>query len=92
MIAQHVSLNRALRVAKENGGFLSASTLEIIAHHDRLRPVLVRCGNGRFTCAAQDAKHFMDIIARDAAAHGPVDPISDHVRDVSLPTTDPIWQ
>lgn len=92
MIAQHVSLKRALRVAKENGGFLSPTDLEIIAHHDRLRQVLVRCGNGRFTCAAQDAKHFMDIIARDAAAHGLTDPDTDHVRDVSLPTTDPIWK
>lgn len=83
MILQHVSLNRVLRIVKENDGFLSAADLEIIAHHDKLRQVLVRCNNGRFTCAAQDAKHFMDIITRDG---------EDWVRDVSLPTTDPIWR
>jgi len=92
MIAEHVSLNRVLRVVKANGGFLSPTDLEIIAHHDRLRQVLVRCGNGRFLCAAQDAKHFMAIIKRDADAHGQTDPDTDYVRDVSLPTTDPIWK
>ena len=91
-IAEHVSLNRVLSKVKANGGFLTATDLEIIAHHDRLRMVLVRCGNGRFLTPAQDAKHFMDIIKRDAESHGPTDVGSDYVRDVSLPTSDPIWK
>ena len=79
----NVSLSRVLQVVKSNGGFLSETAIDIIAHHDRLRQVLVRCGNGRFTCAVQDVKHFMAIIERDG---------QDYVRDVSLPTTDPIWR
>ena len=83
MIAQHVSLSRVLSLAKKEGGFLSLTDVEIIAHHDRLRLILVRCGNGRFLTPAQDVKHFTDIIARDG---------QDYVRDLSLPTTDPIWK
>ena len=49
---------------------------------DRLRPVLVRCGRGRFTCAAQDAEHFIAIIERDG---------SDYIRDVSLLSSDPVF-
>ena len=82
MITQ-VSLSRVLSVVKSNGGFLSPTDIDIIAHHDRLRQVLVRCGCGRFTCPIQDVKHFMAIIERDG---------QDYVRDVSLPTTDPIWR
>jgi hypothetical protein len=78
-----VSLSRVLRVIKDNGGFMSSSDIEIVAHHDRLRQLLVRCGNCRFLCAAQDTKWIMDIIQRDG---------QDYVRDVSLPTTDPIWR
>ncbi len=29
---------------------------------DRLTPVLIKCGNGRFTCPAQDVIHWIDII------------------------------
>lgn len=83
VLAEHVSLSRVLKVAKEQGGFLKDTDVAIIAHHDRLRLILVRCGNGRFLCPAQDVAHFIAIIERDG---------TDYVRDVSLPTTDPIWK
>ena len=82
-VANHVSLSRVLQNVKAQGGFMNNTDLEIIVHHDRMRQVLVRCGCGRFVCAAQDAKHFMDIIDKEG---------TDYVRDVSLPTTDPIWR
>lgn len=56
-------------------GFLSPEQIIELAKLDRLFPVLVRCGGGRFTCGAQDYSHF----SRCVAAGG------DYVRDVSLP-------
>jgi hypothetical protein len=78
-----VSLNRVLSVAKERGGFLDNLGIETIAREDRLRLLLVRCGNGRFLAPAQDVKHFIAIIERDN---------QDYIRDVALPTNDPIWK
>jgi hypothetical protein len=51
----------------------------------RLRPVLVRCGGGRFTCPLQDVKHFIQIIKE----HDQIKEYAknaDYVRDVSIPT------
>lgn len=48
---------------------------ELLIQEDRLQPVLVRCGGGRFSCPAQDLKHFIDIINKEG---------SDYVRDVSV--------
>jgi hypothetical protein len=70
-------------VTTEQMGFLRDSDLAIIAREDRLRQVLIRCGNGRFTCAAQDVAHFIGIIKRDGA---------DYVRDVSLLASDPAFR
>lgn len=36
--------------------------LEEIIKLDRLQQILVKCGNGRFTCPAQDVNHFIMII------------------------------
>ena len=59
-----------------DGGFLTAKSLELeLCGLDRLFPLLVRCGCGRFTCAVQDLPHF----TRCVNAGG------DYVRDVSLP-------
>lgn len=60
---------------KARRGFLSKEDLAIVAKHDRLAQVLVRCGGCRFTCPAQDAQHLMDIIEKDAR---------DYVREVTL--------
>ena len=55
--------------------WLDEKSLEGLVEKDRLAPVLIRCGGGRFTCPAQDAKHFINIITE----HG-----GDYVRDVSI--------
>lgn len=55
--------------------WLDENSLSNLVKEDRLAPVLVRCGRGRFTCPAQDAKHFIRIITE----HG-----RDYVRDVSM--------
>lgn len=56
-------------------GFIAANQLPDLIALDRLHPVLVRCGGGRFTCGAQDADHFMRCITAGG----------DYVRDVSVP-------
>ena len=57
-------------------GFItSAEDLEKLIAEDRLQPVMVRCGSGRFVCPAQDVKHFTAIINKDG---------SDYVRDWSV--------
>jgi hypothetical protein len=64
------------RIKNIDYGFLTNENLDKLVELNRLNPVLVRCGNGRFTCAAQDVRHFTDIIKREG---------SDYVRDVSIP-------
>jgi hypothetical protein len=76
------------RIVKDHG-FLSVATLQDLAKIDRLRMVLVRCGNGRFLCPAQDVEHFMDIIRRDFDAHNNG---CDYVRDVALQASDPAFR
>jgi hypothetical protein len=60
---------------KDQNGFLTDADVEILAGHNRLCQVLVRCGSCRFVCAAQDVKHLV----------GAVEAVGDYVRDVSLP-------
>lgn len=57
-------------------GFLTADHLAELAQIDRLCPVLVRCGGGRFTCPAQDAQHLIGCVRAGG----------DYVRDVCLPS------
>jgi hypothetical protein len=66
------------RAQRERAGFLSEDDVAKIAADPttRLTPLLVRCGGGRFTCPAQDVKHFIAIIERTDM---------DCVRDVSIP-------
>lgn len=79
----HLDVNLMLRrITEEQHGFLMKADLQALARDDRLRQVLVRCGGGRFTCAAQDAEHLM----------GAVEMAGDYVRDVSLPVSDPMYQ
>lgn len=56
-------------------GFITEKQLPELIALDRLHPVLVRCGGGRFTCGAQDVEHFLKCVAAGG----------DYVRDVSLP-------
>ena len=61
---------------RENkGGFIQEADLPDVVKENRLQPCLVRCGGGRFSCPAQDAKHFIDIIGASG---------KDYVRDVCL--------
>ena len=64
------------------GGFLMNEDIDTIAKLDRLRNVLIRCNGGRITTAAQNARHYADII--DASQ-------VDWVRDVSLLASDPAY-
>jgi hypothetical protein len=66
------------RAQRDRSGFLNEDDVAKIAADPttRLTPLLVRCGSGRFTCPAQDVKHFVAIIERTDM---------DHVRDVSIP-------
>lgn len=70
--AQIISEARAQRF-----GFLSEDQVARIAADPATRTavLLVRCGGGRFTCPAQDVKHFIGIIEANGG---------DYVRDVSL--------
>lgn len=58
-----------------NGGFIRLTELPGIIRERPLHPCLIRCGNGRFSCPAQDVQHFVDIITRDG---------QDYIRDISL--------
>lgn len=61
---------------QQNFGFICKEDLPGIIAEERLHPVLVRCGGGRFTCPAQDVDNFISIIERDG---------QDYVRDVCFP-------
>lgn len=67
------------KIAHEQGGFLLQSDIHQLAELDRLRQLLVRCGNCRFVTAAQDVGWITAIITRDG---------TDYVRDVSLLASD----
>ena len=69
-------------------GFITDQQLPELVNIDRLMLVLVRCGNGRFLCPAQDAKHFIGIIEEHAQLQKDKTGnalAGDHIRDVSLP-------
>jgi hypothetical protein len=59
-------------------GCLTIADVQKLIEIDRLHQVLVRCGNGRFVCAAQDVEHFMKCVEKGG----------DYVRDVSLVVDD----
>jgi hypothetical protein len=59
-----------------NYGFItSPDELQAVINVNRLRPVLVRCGNGRFTCPAQNVQHMVDIVNKSNL---------DYIRDISI--------
>ena len=63
------------RMIVKQGGFINNQQVEEIKQFAPFLQLLIRCGAGRFVCAAQDAIHFSDIIDREE---------SDYVRDISL--------
>jgi hypothetical protein len=69
-----------IKIMKQ-GGFLHQPDLIALIAQERLRPVLVRHQGCRFVAPADCATHIIE--ALEAA--------NDYCRDVSLPTTDRIW-
>ena len=64
---------------EEQGYFITDEDLPKLVQYNRLVLLLVRCGNGRFLCSAQDVGHFIGMIENAQGLH------TDYVRDVSLP-------
>lgn len=56
-------------------GLITQADLPDLIKLDRLCPLLVRIGGGRFTCAAQDLEHLIACVIAGG----------DYVRDVSFP-------
>jgi hypothetical protein len=63
------------QIKKEQHSFVSYEQIDEIVAHDRFFQLLIRTGSGRFLCAAQYAKHYVNIITDS----------TDYVRDVSIP-------
>jgi hypothetical protein len=63
------------QIKKEQHSFVSYEQIDEIVAHDRFFQLLIRTGSGRFLCAAQYAKHYVNIITHS----------TDYVRDVSIP-------
>lgn len=65
------------RVRVERMGFVNEEEVAVLAAdpRTRLQQLVVRCGCGRFVVAAQDAKHFIDIVEASR---------QDYIRDVAL--------
>lgn len=68
-------MNIINKIRNEQHGFMTFEDLDILIEQNRLCPVLVRCGNGRFVAPAQDVKTFVDIICNEG---------STYIRDLSL--------
>ncbi len=61
---------------EEQGQFLTMEQVKEIIKFNRMKLILVRCGNGRFLAPAQDVEWFCNIINKEG---------TDYVRDVSIP-------
>lgn len=64
--------------------FLREDDIAPLVLSHRLMPVLVRCGNGRFTCPVQDLQHFISIIEEHSKLSKDKSN-TDYVRDISIP-------
>lgn len=77
-----MDLNKFLSDLKTRHGFMSREEVRQLADLDRMRQVLVRCGNGRFVTSAQNVLWFVDIVEREG---------TDYIRDIALLADDPIF-
>jgi hypothetical protein len=77
-----MELDTLLANAKAGCGFLSPEEVEELALLDPRRPCLIRCGGQRKLVPAALVTGTIRLIEADG----------DYVRDVSLPTSDPIWR
>ena len=75
----------AITAALDRMGFLTEPEVAALAADPKTRLLwlLVRCNGGRFSCPAQDVKHFIALVER----RDPTDslPLGEWVRDVSIP-------
>lgn len=69
---------------KLQGYFVTDEDLPELVKINRLLLLLIRCGNGRFLCPAQDVSHFVAVI-EEHYNNLPNSRERDYVRDVSLP-------
>lgn len=69
-----VSSELASNIEKQHG-FLTKEDIDELAKHFPFHKVLVRCGNGRFVTAAQNANWFISIVNGSK---------KDYVRDAAL--------
>jgi hypothetical protein len=60
---------------KQHGFICSDDDLDLVVRLDRLTKCLVRLGNGRFVCSAQDVHHLVKMVEKSEM---------DHVRDISV--------
>lgn len=71
-------------------GYLVKDDLVELTKVDRFTQVLLRCGRGRYTCPVQDAQNLIDCLefgmkmAKEATGQE-LSPVTDYVRDISLP-------
>lgn len=79
---KNMTLDEVLSACKAQVGFLTEEQLAVIAREDPARGVLLRFGAKRKLVLAC---HVREEIARTTKGG------SDYLRDVSLPTTDPLW-
>jgi hypothetical protein len=71
-----IKMTEIERIKKENMSFIASDDdLNDVVRENRFQKILIRCGNGRLVCSAQDAEHFVRIIQNSN---------EDHVRDLSL--------
>jgi len=73
---------------EDRGGFLLETEIPDLERIDRLMLILVRCGNGRFLCPAQNVAWFIGIIEEHAKfkkKETGEEFAGEYVRDVSLP-------
>ncbi len=75
-VVESSSIMDFLNSIKKDGYFLNENNIDKLETINPHFLVLIRCGNGRLLCPAQNAKHFIQIITNEN---------SDYVRDVSLP-------
>lgn len=72
------ALQRYFLNLASQGYFVTERDLPELIKLNRLCLLLVRCGQGRFLCPAQDLQHFMQCVEAG----------KDYVRDVSVPETE----
>jgi len=68
-------MNIIEKIRTEQHGYVTAGDVPELVKHDRFTKCLVKTSMGRFTCSAQDVKHFVDMV--DGHEH-------DYVRDVQI--------